>query len=638
MKFLIAMGGHGLALGDKVAFLYSSDFGVSCRQPVWREASGVVIISSHPPAKPMTEGGAMMLWDGAPINGDVAFSPLLPVPDSAARMNRYIQNLQQDDGLKAWSGIFGCAHVSPDGDCVVAADPLSQYAFFYASVGTTTLVSNSLHLIEKVCEQLGEARARDFGAAAYEGAFGLGAWTKTGLTDVNKFPPNHYLRYSQGQVRFCRQKSRAFSRRSDRTEYERNLALAVEKQKNNALALKNALPGQGLVVDLSGGKDTRLMMGAQLAVQNENFHVFLGGVAGGPDQQSASRLVNHYNLDAVSYLSNLEPSERISAERAARRASYRFMGTSNNCHADLGDRQLLDVAQVRGGSSEGRTRAFFSPARGKRRRKMLRYGREIQSERRGFFGLARETLGLGAEAPQTVLLAKLISRGKRCHHLFTKDFLQEAYEYIAANIDWLLDQEVPLDNLADTFYIFDRGWRHCGFPVQVMNDSKTTFEPLNELSLLEAHFSLSEDDRQNARLAFDLMEAYQVEGLTNIPFEGSDWPDVYLSSPDRLNRRSWAQISTKTHPPQSILGPSGEIDNMYNLGISEFLKQVRPLMLGIAEALPSHHQCWDYLKRETLIQMLSSDEPIPKHVVAVLIRLLHGLIWVSHEEERCPLG
>lgn len=638
MKFLIATGQTARSLEHHVSAIGPDDFGVACDRPFWRRAGELGIVSSHAPVV-AGDGTSMLLWDGAPVDGDMGFSHLLPAADTATRLTRYMDGLSSHREAQNWSGVFGCAHITAQGHCRVASDPLSQYSFFFLPLGRDLLLSNSIHLIEKVGDLLGARPARTFEACAYEAAFGVGGWHRTGLSGVEKMPADHYLDVSGGQRRFIRYAGSTFSGEHPATSYSQQLQDALQKQIGNAAALQKALPDGGLVLDLSGGKDTRLVLGAQLATGRNSFQVFLGGAAGGADQQAASRLVNHFDLDNVQYLSNLAVDEMINAERAARRAAYRYMGTANGCQADLGSEQLRGVAQVRGGCSEARTRSFFELPRGKRRRKILAYSRKLEGNvaDRSFFHRVREALVFGAGDPARLLVAKLVSRGRRHHPYFTGDFLSAAQASIRGNVESLLDQGINPHDLADSYYIFDRGWRHGGLPVQVMNDSKTTFEPLNDLSLLNAHFSLREADRQDARVAFDLMSAYSVDGLLEFPFDSGTWPDRFLSDAAKMKRDKLSQVATVAKSPRVMVQQNGRVDNVYNLGLVAYMRQIQPFLRDIASSLPAHHPCWDYLRRDDFLTCLGTDGFAQSPLAAPALTLLHGFIWVSHEEERCPV-
>lgn len=639
MKFLIIFGKTNLAEKLHPSRFSSEDFGVHCSDAFSTQVRNTYVLCSQRPSNYKTPDDKIILWDGAPINQDVAFSSRMHVPDAPDRISQYIETVVAGRAPEKAAGIFGCAQISANGTCIIMPDPLSQYSFFSLTNGNQHFFSNSLHLIEKACKLLGVSISRDFACTAFEAAFGIGGWTRTGLAGVNKIPPNHFVVYQQENLNFVPFKSSVFLNRPNSQQYEQKARLASESLKNSAIALSKSFPEQGLVLDLSGGKDTRLLLGAQMTAESGNFHVFLGGTTGGADQQAASRLVEHYNLDSVQFLSTIGSEERILAIDTARRAAYRFMGTSSLYQSDLGESHLTGVAQVRGGSSEARTRSFFRLPRGKKRRKALAYDRRINSDSQ--FSLFEYLFKFRidkAKREKEQLVAALISRGRPKHHLFRREFIKDAHQSITKNIEWLAENNVARENLADAFYIFDRGWRHCGFPVQVMNDSKTVFEPLNDITVLEAHFALQENERTSARVAFDLFELFDQKDLLEMPFADSSWPETRFSNPQRLRRQELSRISAQKKPARSILGPAGFIENRQTLGNVNYMRAVQPFMLDIVSGIPTHHSCWDYLHRERFIQNLSSGALATDRFASFGTQLLQAFIWITNEESRIPVA
>ena len=459
MKFLIATNGSDFSNRLNPKQFADHDFGVGCSEIFSLQNEGLYVISSQKPYNCSASEDDLVLWDGAAIDRDIAFSAVSPVVDAGDRLSRYVESISLNKAPLNLTGVFVGVKVSADGSFTITPDLLSQYAVFYICLGGQYLFSNSLHLIEKACLLLGAPKSRDFACSAYEVAFGVGAWTQTGLCGVHKIPPDHYVAHNRSWTNFVKFPSRVFNQRPDQSVYMDKLIIAAESLKNSMASLSRASPETGLVLDLSGGKDTRLILAAQLATQYNNFHVFLGGKKGGPDQQTASRLVTHYNLDSVDFLSNLQENEHLSAIEVARRAAYRYMGTSNLYQSDLGEGRLSNVAQVRGGSSEARTRSFFPMVNGKRLRKSLSYSLSL-SEANSKLNILKHQFELMVRKKKWTkarLLARLLSRGKHKHFLFKKEFLHSSYGYLSNNIDWLFNAGVAQENIADALFLIEDG-------------------------------------------------------------------------------------------------------------------------------------------------------------------------------------
>lgn len=639
MKFLIVLGPCDRGKLDHTNFS-PGDFGNHYTSLFQRQLEDTFILSDETPEYPGPTGQDLIMWDGAPICDDLAFSTLLPNADAGRRMNRYIADLQAGSISQHVSGVFGCARVSPDGTCIIAPDPLSQYAIFFLKHGNTFLFSNSLHLIERAGQLLGIKPSRDFASNAFEAAFGVGGWTRTGLAGVHKIPPNHYVMHRQGATNFTAFRGAVTNSRTGHDQYRHHVSVAANSLKESAQAMSRTLPNGGLVLDLSGGKDTRLVLGAHLAANIRNFHVFLGGAANGPDQRAARQVARHFGLDRVQFLSNVEAGETISAIECARRAAYRSMGTSNQYQAALGRLKLAGSAQVRGGCSEGRTRAFFPSAGLKRRLKALHYATRFDpsSGRSDILRRLNSSLDALRQRPSQVLAALLTYRGGKAHKLFRPAFLHDAFNDIEQQVRWLQDLGVARKNLADAYYIFDRGWRHGGFPVQVTNDSRTTFEPLNNIGLVEAQFSLENKDRQKARLAFDLFDEFEVPDLVEMPFEANSWPEEFLSNSQLTRRAGLAQVSDVALPARPINQQVGSAHGVYHHRLVPYMLETQDYMLDLVSGVPVDHHCWDSVDRPALIQSIRSGELASQKLAPVGLRLLHAFIWLMHEESRVPLA
>ena len=169
-----------------------------------------------------------------------------------------------------------------------------------------------------------------------------------------------------------------------------------------------------------------------------------------------------------------------------------------------------------------------------------------------------------------------------------------------------------------------------------MNGSRTTFEPLNNIKLLEAQFSLNIADRQKARMAFDLFEQFNIKDLVELPFENSEWPSEFLSEQGLLQRQVLTWIPSKKKVPRSLLPPAGIANTIYTLGDAKYMKEVQQFILDIASDLSIHHHCWNYLRRDEIINAISSGVFATDKYAGFGIRLLHAFVWLAQEESRYP--
>lgn len=639
MKFLVCTGSvqetQTLVNGNFSA----SDFGVLSKKPYFAQLGKLCVVSSVTPGSNPARSNAILLWDGAPISDEGAFSPLFNSAKANAPLERYLQTLESGKVSTQLSGIFGTARFSAGGDGLLAPDPLSQYAFFLAKVGGQTLVSNSLHLIERAGTLLGQPFRRAFASNAYEAAFGIGGWTHTGLEGVEKILPDHYLVFSNGTVTQRRFPSSLFASKFEPGTYTEKYTKAKQSLLQRMAGISRSFPDEGMVLDLSGGQDTRLLLGTLLANKSKNFHVFAGGGSDSRDRHVANMLINHFGLKSGAYLSNLGSEEALSAFESGARATYRSMGTSSLFHSTLGKQQLVDVAQVRGGSAEGRTKAFFRQTSWKKSTRQRRYVRQLRGSRPllGNFDDIFQRIVSGDKNRLQSLLALVMARGKRHHDLFTSEFLHEASLFIENNMEWMLNAGVHSANLADAFYMFDRGWRHCGLPSQIMNDARPTFEPLNDVQLASAQFSLEQADRDRARLSRDLMQSFDVDGLLEFPFADTNWPEAHFTDDQHKKRAALADVSSTPIPAEKLIAPTGKADGVHARGAKAYMQAVMPSMRAIASDLPTHHVCWDYLKRDHFLESLANGRLEQPQTAGTGARLFSSLLWITGQEERVAI-
>lgn len=577
-----------------------------------------------------------MLWDGAFLSDEYAFSHLLsnPAPSlAAAEINRYLDTVATGQTPKDLSGVFGAARISDDGSFIIAPDPLSQYAFFQLDRGGHRIFSNSLHLIEKACHLLGLPMKRDFASNAFEAAFGMGGWVKTGLESVEKLPPG-YAAICDGRQLDLKRFSSPW--KQDTGDYLDHAQAAATGLMNRAKSLANTLPDKGIVLDLSGGKDTRVVLGSFLGASVKNFHVFPGGSHDGTDRHIAYQLINHLGLKRSTFPSNVGPDEVIDPISAAARAAYRSMGSSNLYHASLGTERINNMVQVRGGCAEGRTKSFLLTPSQRQQMKMLAY-LDATEGNTGWISRIQKRVGNHFASFATCYIAQLMRRGCYAHGLFTPDFLQNAVSAFRYQIEWLLNEGIGETDLRDAHYIYDRGWRHAGFTVQVMNDCRPTFEPLNDVRLIAAQSKLSSGDRDQAKLSFDLLTRFDTPGLTELPFADTDWPNQLLSSAQKAVRADLANTSAQPIEPELILARRGKSNDINNIGRLAFMAAVQDHFLELASGIEASSEVWHMLNRESLLEAIRVGNFTEQKFAALGSRLYHGLVWVTGQEERTIL-
>ncbi len=637
MKFVLHSSSQTTSKTLSASQFSDQDFGVSTPSPFEAKLGRITAISNTAPIKHADKNESdLLFWDGAFISDTHAFSHLLHEGQPnhvAAQIDRYLDGVAAGQAPDHFSGIFGAARVAKDGAFIIAPDPLSQYAFFRLERDGHTLISNSLHLIEKACTLLGIVCSRDFTSNAFEAAFGVGGWTKTGLEGVEKLPLGYGVICDGTRVTM-----RRFSRpwNGDSSYYEDKMQAAAVGLMKRAESLSNALAGKGLVLDLSGGKDTRVVLGSFIGAGAKNFQVFTGGPATGPDRAIAYRLINKLGLHRASFLSNVGPDEIIDPTNAMARAVYRSMGSSNLYHTALGTERLHGVAQVRGGCAEARTKSFFTNQEAKKRRRMLAYHQKVtgvswwQQQWNRFVRFGKPGL------PQE-FAAQLLSRGKPSHRFFTEDFLIHAASAFSDQIIWLKEQGVGDCNLMDAHYIADRGWRHGGFTVQVMNDSGPTFEPLNDIRLVAAQNALQTQDKEQARLAFDLLRQFGETGLLEMPFAETNWPIQWLNNAQKERRAELGNVPSTPVDAEALTPRRGTIEGIHNLGRSPYMKHVQAHFLELAGDTDISSSVWQFLDRENLLQTVKSGGFAGDRYAIVGSRLYYGLIWMNKQEERAVL-
>lgn len=613
------------------------DFGVSTPSPFEAKLGRVTAISNTAPIRNTGKNETdLLIWDGAFISDTHAFSHLLHdrhAREAATEIDRYLDGVAAGQAPDHLSGIFGAARIALDGSFIVAPDPLSQYAFFRLERDGHTLISNSLHLIEKACALLGIVCSRDFTSNAFEAAFGVGGWTKTGLEGVDKLPLGYGV-VSDGTRVTIRRFSRPWN--GDTSYYQDKIRAAAAGLVKRAQSLSKTLPNKGLVIDLSGGKDTRVVLGSFLGAGAKNFKVFTGGPATGPDRATANRLINQLGLQRASFLSNVGADENIDPTRAMARAAYRSMGSSNLYHTALGTEQLHGVAQVRGGCAEARTKSFFTNQGSQKQRRMLAYHQKVSGvswwrQRWGRFA------GMSEPGLHQEFAAQLLSRGKPSHRFFTDEFLLSAASAFSDQIMWLKEQGVEECGLMDAHYVADRGWRHGGFTVQVTNDSRPTFEPLNDIRLMAAQNALQTQDKEQARLAFDLLCQFGESSLVEMPFAETSWPMQWLSNAQK-NRRAELSGAPSTPADAEALTPRrGTIQGIHNLGRTSYMKHVQAHFHQLAGDTDISSSIWQFLDRENLLQTIKSDGFATDRYAMVGSRLYYGFVWMSKQEERAIL-
>jgi hypothetical protein len=428
---------------------------------------------------------------------------------SAARLNEYFRT-HQVLGLNSYPGCYSVV-VRQGGRTLVSNDLLGLCPIFYFHSDQYTFISNRNHLIVQLMISYGLARRPNVEVicttlASSHRLLSHSFSHETVLSGVRLCPADSMLAITPQSTLEMIQKPQHYevdniAATQGKQAYRRLIAAGAHEIKANVTAVLESNAFSHRIVDISGGKDSRLVFGTVAALGQ--LARCVARVSRGPspgDLETGTGIASRFGVP----FDSLSPHQRYSRNPRFVLGFWRSMlaGVRYEVGTSLWPAlwQKHGVVRLNGGCGE----AY----------------RDVWAEDQ--------------------LLEKMISPsgfGRYCRPGLSAGLRRQAFDSLWKSIGLL-----PGENLhakLRNHYLFFRNRLHYGMPVYNDWHGYVAFSPLQSPSLLAAARFLDRDSRMRGKAIFDVLEII-MPVLNRIPFgKGYVWPTEWgkpVSKPIGLAR------------------------------------------------------------------------------------------------------
>jgi hypothetical protein len=466
--------------------------------------------------------------------------------------------LDHDFANGALDGRFAALRYA-DGALELMTDPLGAYPLFTTVVDRVRLVSNN-------AEVLRTARGEQaMSAPVLAGLLG-GGWSLDGHPvwgGIERLPAGTPIRFGVGGAEHgAPLLSPASIAPLIGAGFDPERAAAVAAASVRALA---DWPGRPSVVPVTGGRDSRLVLGAALAA-GIDFETQTGGEPGHPDVEIGRALAEAAGVP----WRTIEHDPQGSVASDWRRAAELLLLTTS------GTASLTDAAGFPFGPRPGPLPMWHSGQGGE---------------------VARTYYGLGGDEPVDQLYRAFVGRrpgrteilGAEGERLVRGQIEAFVVEQFAAGV-------APID-VPDMFYLQRRMGTWAGPTHGAVEYVRDTTSPLWSHRLLRDELGLPARDRARELFHLEVLKRLAPQ-LVDVPFEdGRPWParenelDRRVRNARVLARKARGELRRRIRPPAAPADPFARI-----------LPEIRDAVLGQPD-----HPAWHVLDRPRVEALLGSE-------------------------------
>ena len=433
----------------------------------------------------------------------------------ASRFRRRPLAQSLEDLRGGWSAVS----VGSDGRGCITSDPLGFEILYLAETSDFTAISNRAPLAARLITQAGHDPLRDPLGVGWLVHSGYLIGDATGFEGVRAIAAGRWVQLDPATGATVRTWSEDpwFFGDTGHTDDVDELIVLVRDDIASALKAMVDLPASQHVADITGGKDSRLILALLIAEGlADRLQFQTGGAPSAPDVMIATDIANRFRLKHNAF--PLGRSSSFDAEERLRTHVFRVAGMLGAWDL-LSPMPSLRRVHISGGSGEI-LRTNYSG-----------YPLELSS--------ADEVLRVFQTAMQFDSLG-LLNRDVREH------FDREAAASLLASQDRVRE---PLD-LIDVFYLRNRWRRWLGTGQDT--DFQNRLFPLHSLVGVRTGFAIGARRRRNDFIPFEVIRRCSP-ALAKVPLAGAPWADELLQDlPDAEEFRTAmpAPLPADTEPQQ----------------------------------------------------------------------------------------
>jgi hypothetical protein len=462
----------------------------------------------------------------------------------ATQLDADLRRLPLDRDLERFEGIYAIASLDHHGHGTLANDPLGFGALYRGETAEFVVVSTRAAVVAWLTTPPGRRPAPDVEAAASLAFVSYLLENRTGFEGVRVLPQGAHVQIDHRGVRVEQPTATPWLEggrlpRHDLTE----LVPVIGAEIRASTRIVTSLTDNGALFELTGGKDSRLVLAHTLAdgVADRCVHVTWGG-PDLPDVVVAADLAARFHLRRPGDPPpNAPASASAPAARAVgpRPASVREHPPSPHDHFADGFRRHLRATS--GASSSWDLRLVATSV-------------APRPSITGFAGEALRTIHARTAPLRTMddvaRYVRLGGFGTDPAGILTPDARRHLQDVVIGSIAEVAADDGSVQDAIDGFYLSSR-LRRWFSTIHEHENRNRTF-PLYSLTAIRTAFALGHVRRHAQVLPFELMRAAHPD-LARIPFAGDGWPELALAGlPDAADHPR-AQAPRPDRPLRRLL-------------------------------------------------------------------------------------
>lgn len=559
----------------------------------------------------------------------------------AEQLGRSCASLDVSRESERLSGVFTLLHLRPDGSGWVTADPLGLGMLYRAETPDVVVVANRSELAATLTCAPGAPVGRDIeamGLLAYTGSL---QGDLTGFEGVQVLPQGSILHLNPHADPRLEQPAPMPWRVDDEPmDLDDAVETCLDRLRARVRVLASAA-AQGTTCELTGGKDSRLVLALLLAeglAGDVEFRTW--GTPEVPDVAVATMLAERYDLDH-----RVGGGALVSrAGRRARRPPARDGSEWRMRSLDYEQQLRHHVWASSGALSIWDLHRFNWPP----------------SSGLALSGLAGEVLSTNYSATDRIgtsrLLARFLARGGfgfDAAGLLTGDAVVKARQQVMEQLETLVPPGGDVRDAVDGFYQRGRLRRWAGAQAEL--GTRHRVFPLYDVRAFRAAFAIGSPARRSEVLHLRLIEAC-APGLARLPFADTGWHhQLVRSRPDGASLP--LKPSGRRLPVSAELAmlPARRRLHRSRRGVVVAVAQRRRPKAGASETnrmqdmerkravlrslldLSSSHRTWDLYDRRRTLDALDRIETLPTQGRAEVHHAATVATWLDCGEQRADL-
>lgn len=525
-------------------------------------------------------------------------------------------------------------------EIIIRTDPLGGFSLYWSFLGggnRNFLISDNPKLIAALQEQIGSRPTR----SALNAMFNI-----TYLTSFGHTSPYEGIETNYGPVEL-RVRSESLAVRQCAVPWVSGEGVAYKDLipelshvlTTNAMAIHEFCETHGIsrrVVDLSGGKDSRLVLASLIAAGIETEFGYYTGSSSDQDHFIAARIRRNWGLRKGSIFSaspndTMEHNSRqgYGQIERIRRGVGRYFGHISHAYSHYGDATIPSYVRVTG--IHGELGISMGPNLNRIMASNGTYNRSAESAP-PFEGAFAEVLfqkNIQGSGDALNLSRFLSDEGRRQLH----DGFYRAIRGVG-------DSNVFPMQMPTLFYAFNRSRFHAGTRLVEGNRANLYFSPLaTPLFFAAGRSGLTYAQLKDRKLIYDLIANLAGQRLADFPLAEDHWrPKVYplgpRSSQYRLRRREVPVRKPFLFSPTRPINPVRSVEEAdYRTGSVPLGQEVSDLI----ESIPTQSDLWALFGRKDLIKWAREIDP-GNDRGDLLKRLMASLLFYEGRDIWTPLS